>query len=56
MTRHADTLSQALYPDKGLQERTVGGIYFMARYGRNLLHDIYDAIQPDCHDHQILEL
>jgi bacillithiol biosynthesis cysteine-adding enzyme BshC len=56
VTRHADALSQALYPDKGLQERAVGGIYFMARYGRELLHQLYDAIQPDCHDHQILEL
>jgi bacillithiol synthase len=54
--RHADALSQALYPDKGLQERSVGGIYFVARYGRELLSQIYDAVQPDCHDHQILEL
>ena len=28
----------------------------MARYGRDLLHQLYDAIHPDCHDHQILEL
>ena len=56
VSRHAETLSQALYPDKGLQERTIGAMYFMARYGRDLLHQLYDAIQPDCHDHQILEL
>lgn len=56
VTRHADTLSQALYPDKGLQERGVAGVYFLARYGRELLHQIRDAIQPDCHDHQVLEL
>jgi len=56
VTRHADTLSQALYPEKGLQERTVAAAYFVARYGRDLLHQIYDSIQPDCHDHQILEL
>ena len=54
--RHADILSQALYPDKGLQERGIGGIYFIARYGRELLHTLYDSIHTDCHDHQILEL
>ena len=56
VTRHAETLSHALYPDKGLQERGIGGIYFLARYGREFLQQLHDAIQPDCHDHQILEL
>ncbi len=56
VSRHAEILSQALYPDKGLQERGIGGLYFLARYGRDLLNQLHDAIQPDCHDHQILEL
>jgi bacillithiol biosynthesis cysteine-adding enzyme BshC len=56
VTRHADTLSQALYPDKGLQERTFGAAYFLARYGGDLLHQLCESIQPDCHDHQILEV
>jgi len=56
VTRHSENLSQALYPDKGLQERAIGGFYFLARYGREFLHQLHDAIQPDCHDHQILEL
>ena len=56
VTRHAETLSQALYPDKGLQERGIGGVYFLARYGREFLQQVHDAIQPDCHDHQVLEL
>ena len=56
VTRHADTLSQALYPEKGLQERTFAAAYFVARYGVDLLHQIYDSIQPDCHDHQVLEV
>lgn len=56
VNRHAETLSQALYPDKGLQERGIGGMYFVARYGRELLQQLHDGIQPDCHDHQILEL
>jgi len=56
VARHAVILSQALYPDKGLQERGVGGIYFLARYGPEFLHQLHDAIQSDCHDHQILDL
>jgi len=56
VTRHAETLSQSIYPGKELQERAVGGIYFLARYGKDLLHQLYDSIQPDCHDHQIVEL
>jgi bacillithiol synthase len=56
VTRHTQILSQALYPDKQLQERAVGGIYFVARYGGELLHQLYDCIQSDCHDHQIVEL
>ena len=56
VTRHAETLSQALYPEKGLQERTVGGIYFLARYGSDFLHQLYDTISSNCPDHQIVEL
>lgn len=54
--RHAETLSQSLYPDKSLQERAIGGMYFLARYGPELLAQIYTTIHADCHDHQILEL
>ena len=56
VTRHAAHLSASLYPDKGLQERAVGGIYFMARYGQEFLRELYGSIHTDCHDHQILEL
>lgn len=56
VSRHAETLSQALYPNKGLQERAVGGIYFLARYGGDLLHQLYDTIHSNCHDHQVVEL
>ena len=56
VTRHAAHLSQSLYPDKGLQERAIGGIYFFARYGKEFLHELYAFIHSDCHDHQILEL
>jgi bacillithiol biosynthesis cysteine-adding enzyme BshC len=54
--RHTETLTQALFPDKGLQERGIGGAYFLARYGLDLLQQLHDVMQTDCHDHQILEL
>ena len=54
--RHAESLSQALYPGKGLQERSLGAIYLVARYGTELLKTLYDAIPPDCLEHQVVEL
>jgi bacillithiol synthase len=56
ISRHALTLSDFLYPEKGLQERTVGGIYFLAHYGLDWLREVFECIHSDCHDHQILEL
>jgi bacillithiol biosynthesis cysteine-adding enzyme BshC len=56
ITRHADAVSNALFPNKDLQEREVGGVSFVARYGRELLADLYEKIQPDCHDHQVIEV
>lgn len=56
VTRHAQALSQALYPNGALQEREVGGVYFVARHGVELLRNIYGTLLTDCHDHQILEL
>jgi len=56
VSRHAQLLSDAIYPEKGLQERTIGGLYFVARYGRDLLHQLHETIHSDCHDHQIIEL
>ncbi len=54
--RHAEALTNKLYPEGELQERGIAGVYFVARHGLELLRGIYDAILPDCHDHQILEL
>jgi bacillithiol synthase len=56
VARHAEVLSALLYPNKGLQERGIGAIYFMARYGSELMLQIHDTIHSDCHEHQILEL
>jgi bacillithiol synthase len=56
ITRHADALSHSLFPNKALQEREIAGVSFVARYGTDLLADLYQQIHPDCHDHQVIEL
>jgi bacillithiol biosynthesis cysteine-adding enzyme BshC len=56
VARHADLLSNALYPNKTLQEREVAGIYFVSVHGRELLHSLYDTIHTDCIDHQVVSL
>ena len=54
ITRHADALSNALFPHKVLQEREIAGVSFVARYGLGLLANLYDAMHTDCHDHQVI--
>lgn len=56
LARHAEVLSNSLYPDKALQEREIAGAYFLARHGLDLLRQLYDAIQTDCLDHQLVYL
>jgi bacillithiol biosynthesis cysteine-adding enzyme BshC len=56
ITRHADALSNALFPHKVLQEREVAGVSFVARYGPGLLTNLYEKIHADCHDHQVIEV
>lgn len=56
VVRHAEALSHALYPENALQERGIAGLYFLAHHGTELLHQLYETLRTDCHDHQILEL
>jgi bacillithiol biosynthesis cysteine-adding enzyme BshC len=54
--RHAELISNSLYPGKELQERSFSGVYFLAKHGRELMNGLLDAMHPDCLDHQIIEL
>ncbi|MGA9529951.1 MAG: bacillithiol biosynthesis cysteine-adding enzyme BshC [Terriglobales bacterium] len=53
---HSDTLCNALFPHKTLQERAVAGVSFVARYGPSLLTTLYDSMHTDCHDHQVISI
>jgi bacillithiol biosynthesis cysteine-adding enzyme BshC len=56
ITAHSDALSSALFPHKSLQEREVTGVSLVARYGPELLRNLYETIHTDCHDHQVIEI
>jgi bacillithiol synthase len=56
LARHADFLSNILYPNKTLQEREIGGLYFLAKHGVQLLQELHDTIHADCLGHQVIYL
>lgn len=57
LARHARTLAQALYPAGHLQERTIAGAYFLARYGaKQFLESLVDAAADACPGHKLLPL
>ena len=45
--RHAELLGNALYPNKVLQEREIGGIYFIARHGAELFRT-RETLRTEC--------
>jgi uncharacterized protein YllA (UPF0747 family) len=56
LQRHADELSTLLYPNKNLQEREVGSAYFLLKYGKGVIDQLRQKLQPACLDHQVVEL
>jgi bacillithiol biosynthesis cysteine-adding enzyme BshC len=56
LLRHVQALSRFLMPHKDLQERRVGGAYFLGRAGYELLDKLLPQIQVRCSDHQTLKI
>ncbi len=54
--RHADELVTALYPNKDLQEREVGAVYFLLKYGKGVVEQIKAAAQIGCGEHQVIRI
>ena len=54
--RHAEAVSQALYPGGVLQERVHGAAFYLARYGFELLEDIAAQAENACPGHTVLWL
>lgn len=55
-TAQAASLSNSLYPEKEPQERVIGAMSFLGRYGAQLLLTLYDAAKTGCPDHQVVFL
>jgi bacillithiol synthase len=53
---HAALLSHSLFPEKEPQERVIGAMSFLGRYGTQLLLTLYDAAKTGCPDHQVVYL
>ena len=56
LQRHAQALARFLMPQKDLQERQVGGAYFLGRAGYELLPRLLSEIQIDSPGHQVASL
>jgi len=54
--RRIDNAFAALFPRDGLQERTLNITSFLARYGENFVQWIYNEVDVDSKEHQILFL
>jgi bacillithiol biosynthesis cysteine-adding enzyme BshC len=52
----ADRLADLIYPRKTLQERLYCALPFLAQYGDGLLERVYEAIDSDCLDHQVITI
>jgi bacillithiol biosynthesis cysteine-adding enzyme BshC len=56
LTQDACRVLTELFPHKGLQERVLPGIYFLARYGPELIGELKKAAAKQCPGHQIVRL
>lgn len=54
--RHVDTLAFNLFPDRHPQERTIGGIAYLARYGSALLATLIEQATQECPGHKAIWL
>lgn len=56
VTRQLKRAALFLFPERGLQERSLPLNYFLAKYGRNLIEKLLRAVECDSSMHHLLEL
>jgi uncharacterized protein YllA (UPF0747 family) len=56
LTRHAETISQALFPDEVLQERVHGAASYFARHGLELAETLSTQAENTCPGHTAIRL
>jgi uncharacterized protein YllA (UPF0747 family) len=54
--RHAEAISQSLFPGGGLQERLHGAAFYLARYGFELVEELVVQAANPCPGHTALWL
>jgi len=54
--RHAALLTNALYPERGLQERRMNFLSLVARHGREVVGRLEKQMCFPCRDHQVIPL
>ncbi|HZT71638.1 MAG TPA: bacillithiol biosynthesis cysteine-adding enzyme BshC [Terriglobia bacterium] len=54
LARHEEAILRALMPEKELQERIVGGIYFLGRAGYRLLDQLLEQVPADSSLHRVM--
>ena len=56
LRKHATALMLHLFPEEHLQERVIGGIWFMARYGEGLPNLLVENAAQECPGHRVIFL
>jgi bacillithiol biosynthesis cysteine-adding enzyme BshC len=56
LARHAQAITQALYPGGALQERVHGAAYYFARHGLDLAEELVQRAADSCPGHTVLWL
>ena len=54
--RHVDTLCFNLFPDRHPQERTIGGMAYLSRYGLPLIETLVEVAGQVCPGHKAIWL
>ncbi len=54
--RQIDRAAVHLFPNSNLQEREINFIYFANKYGEDFLKKIFDELQINKFEHQVIKL
>ena len=56
LARHAAMIENSLYPRRTLQEREIAGVYFLAKFGLELIDGLMEAAAARCPEHKIVRV